>query len=88
MAGLPSCEAAVADDLGPLLARVPEALRGSTAYHVPKPPRLTLSRRQRRSECRKYLLLRGIAASRFRADLSLFPQGTQRRDLLRKPFSS
>jgi histidinol-phosphate aminotransferase len=31
----------VADDgLGPLAARVPEALRGSAAYHVPLPPRL------------------------------------------------
>jgi histidinol-phosphate aminotransferase len=28
------------DDLGPLAARVPEALRGSSAYHVPKPPRV------------------------------------------------
>jgi histidinol-phosphate aminotransferase len=27
-------------DLGPLAARVPEALRGSTAYHVPAPPRV------------------------------------------------
>jgi histidinol-phosphate aminotransferase len=26
------------DDLGPLLARVPAALRGSAAYHVPQPP--------------------------------------------------
>lgn len=26
--------------LGPLAARIPEALRGSTAYHVPKPPNL------------------------------------------------
>ncbi|MDQ3341886.1 MAG: histidinol-phosphate transaminase [Myxococcota bacterium] len=30
----------MADDLGPLLARVPEALRGSSAYHVPLPPRV------------------------------------------------
>jgi histidinol-phosphate aminotransferase len=29
-----------ADDLGPLAARVPEALRGSAAYHVPVPPKL------------------------------------------------
>ncbi len=28
------------DDLGPLAARVPEALRGSAAYHVPVPPRI------------------------------------------------
>ena len=28
------------DDLGPLAARVPEALRGSSAYHVPLPPRV------------------------------------------------
>jgi histidinol-phosphate aminotransferase len=28
----------VADDLGPLAARVPEALRGTAAYHVPQPP--------------------------------------------------
>ncbi len=28
------------DSLGPLAARVPVALRGSAAYHVPKPPRL------------------------------------------------
>ncbi|MBS1118695.1 MAG: hisC [Deltaproteobacteria bacterium] len=28
------------DGLGPLAARVPAALRGSTAYHVPLPPRL------------------------------------------------
>jgi histidinol-phosphate aminotransferase len=28
------------DDLGPLAARVPEALRGSAAYHVPQPPRI------------------------------------------------
>ena len=27
-------------DLGPLLARVPEALRGSSAYHVPKPKQI------------------------------------------------
>jgi histidinol-phosphate aminotransferase len=27
-----------ASDLGPLAARVPEALRGSSAYHVPQPP--------------------------------------------------
>jgi len=27
-------------DLGPLLARVPEALRGSSAYHVPKPAQI------------------------------------------------
>jgi histidinol-phosphate aminotransferase len=27
-------------DLGPLAARVPEALRGSAAYHVPVPPKL------------------------------------------------
>jgi len=27
-------------DLGPLAARVPEALRGATAYHVPVPPRV------------------------------------------------
>ena len=26
-----------ADDLGPLVQRIPEALRGATAYHVPKP---------------------------------------------------
>ena len=26
------------DELGPLLARVPPALRGSSAYHVPQPP--------------------------------------------------
>jgi histidinol-phosphate aminotransferase len=26
--------------LGPLLARVPEALRGATAYHVPQPPQI------------------------------------------------
>lgn len=29
------------DELGPLAARVPEALRGSAAYHVPVPPTLT-----------------------------------------------
>ncbi len=29
-----------AHDLGPLLARVPEALRGSSAYHVAQPPRV------------------------------------------------
>jgi histidinol-phosphate aminotransferase len=29
-----------ADDLGPLLARVPEVLRGSSAYHVAQPPRV------------------------------------------------
>ncbi len=29
-----------ADELGPLAARVPEALRGSSAYHVPLPPRV------------------------------------------------
>jgi histidinol-phosphate aminotransferase len=28
------------DELGPLAARVPEALRGSSAYHVPVPPKL------------------------------------------------
>ena len=28
------------DDLGPLAARVPEALRGSSAYHVPQPPNI------------------------------------------------
>lgn len=28
------------DDLGPLAARVPEALRGSSAYHVAQPPRV------------------------------------------------
>jgi len=28
------------DELGPLAARVPEALRGSSAYHVPLPPRV------------------------------------------------
>jgi len=28
------------DDLGPLAARVPDALRGTAAYHVPKPPRV------------------------------------------------
>ncbi len=28
------------DDLGPLLARVPEVLRGSSAYHVAQPPRV------------------------------------------------
>jgi len=28
------------DELGPLAARVPEGLRGSTAYHVPQPPRV------------------------------------------------
>ena len=28
------------DELGPLLARVPEVLRGSSAYHVPLPPRV------------------------------------------------
>lgn len=28
------------DDLGPLAARVPEALRGSSGYHVPLPPKL------------------------------------------------
>ncbi|MEO8554678.1 MAG: histidinol-phosphate transaminase [Kofleriaceae bacterium] len=27
-------------DLGPLLERVPEALRGSSAYHVPQPPQI------------------------------------------------
>jgi histidinol-phosphate aminotransferase len=27
-------------DLGPLAARVPEALRGASAYHVPQPPRV------------------------------------------------
>ena len=33
--------ASVADDaLGPLAARVPEALRGTAAYHVPQPPRI------------------------------------------------
>lgn len=30
----------MADPLGPLAARVPEALRGSSAYHVPKPARV------------------------------------------------
>jgi histidinol-phosphate aminotransferase len=30
----------VTDELGPLAARVPEALRGSSAYHVPLPPRV------------------------------------------------
>jgi histidinol-phosphate aminotransferase len=30
----------VTDELGPLAARVPEALRGSSAYHVPLPPKL------------------------------------------------
>lgn len=29
-----------AHDLGPLLARVPEPLRGASAYHVPAPPRV------------------------------------------------
>jgi histidinol-phosphate aminotransferase len=29
-----------ADDLGPLAARVPEALRGTAAYHVPQPPQV------------------------------------------------
>ncbi|HLL22906.1 MAG TPA: histidinol-phosphate transaminase [Kofleriaceae bacterium] len=29
------------DDLGPLAARVPAALRGSSAYHVPLPPTVT-----------------------------------------------
>jgi histidinol-phosphate aminotransferase len=29
-----------ASDLGPLAGRVPEALRGSTAYHVPRPPEI------------------------------------------------
>lgn len=33
--------ASVADELGPLAARVPEALRGSAAYHVALPPRVT-----------------------------------------------
>ena len=28
------------DDLGALVARVPEALQGATAYHVPQPPRV------------------------------------------------
>ena len=28
------------DELGPLAARVPEALRGTAAYHVPQPPRI------------------------------------------------
>lgn len=28
------------DELGPLAARVPEALRGASAYHVPLPPRV------------------------------------------------
>lgn len=32
--------ASAADDLGPLAARVPAALRGSSAYHVPLPPTL------------------------------------------------
>ena len=27
-------------ELGPLAARVPEALRGASAYHVPVPPKL------------------------------------------------
>lgn len=30
----------MSDELGPLAARVPEALRGSSAYHVPVPPTL------------------------------------------------
>jgi histidinol-phosphate aminotransferase len=30
----------MSDDLGPLLARVPEALRGSTAYHVAQPAKV------------------------------------------------
>ena len=30
----------MSDELGPLAARVPEALRGSSAYHVPLPPRV------------------------------------------------
>jgi histidinol-phosphate aminotransferase len=29
-----------ASELGPLAARVPEALRGSSAYHVPRPPEI------------------------------------------------
>ena len=40
MAGPPSCEdvpVSDPDDLGPLGARIPEVLRGATAYHVPKP---------------------------------------------------
>jgi histidinol-phosphate aminotransferase len=41
MAARHCCEAGVADDeLGPLAARVPAALRGTAAYHVPKPPRV------------------------------------------------
>ena len=28
----------MSDELGPLGARVPEALRGTAAYHVPQPP--------------------------------------------------
>lgn len=39
-AGPRCCEAGVTDALGPLAARVPEALRGSSAYHVPKPARV------------------------------------------------
>lgn len=35
-----TCRTVADDGLGPLAARVPVALRGSTAYHVPKPPRL------------------------------------------------
>ncbi len=31
----------MSDELGPLAARVPEVLRGSTAYHVPVPAKLT-----------------------------------------------
>ena len=30
----------MADELGPLAARVPDALRGTSAYHVPKPSRI------------------------------------------------
>jgi histidinol-phosphate aminotransferase len=33
-------DAATAADLGPLVARVPEVLRGASAYHVPVPPRM------------------------------------------------
>nr|MBA3396557.1 hypothetical protein [Deltaproteobacteria bacterium] len=40
-------------NLGPLAARVPEALRGSAAYHVPLPPRVVakLDANELRTRC-------------------------------------
>ena len=41
-----------ADDLGPLAQRVPEALRGTAAYHVPQPPHRAREARRERAAVR------------------------------------